>query len=89
VRRRLFWPFIALGSLLLALAAASFTVAVFSDPIPRGSVTYSSSAHYYWETEAFGRMTSLSWSSDRGFLIAAAIFVAAGLGTYIVAAKSR
>jgi hypothetical protein len=40
-------------------------------------------------TEAFGRETSLSWSSDRSFLIAAILLGAVGLGTYGLAASSR
>src|SRR5438552_2272722 len=43
VRRRLFWPLVALASLCLVLGGASFAAALFSDPVsplPRGFATY-------------------------------------------------
>jgi hypothetical protein len=84
VQRGLFWPLVIVGSILEAVAAASFTAALFSDPVPRRVVEYHGS-----ETEIFGRVTSLDWSSDRGFLISAATCFALGIVAYVVAATSR
>jgi hypothetical protein len=82
--RALFWPLIALGSSLEVVAGAFFGIAAFSDPTPRGSVTYASTV-----TEVFGRPTSLSWSADRGMLVAAIAFAFAGLAAFAVAARLR
>jgi len=41
------------------------------------------------ETEVFGRVTSLDWSADRGFLITAIICLALGVALYVAAARSR
>jgi hypothetical protein len=40
-------------------------------------------------TEVFGRPTSLSWSADRGMLVAAVAFAFAGLATLAVADRLR
>jgi hypothetical protein len=82
--RALFWLLIALGSLLEVVAGAFFGIAAFSDPTPRGSVTYAPTV-----TEVFGRPTSLSWSADRGMLVAAIALAFAGLATFAVAARLR
>jgi hypothetical protein len=84
VKRRLFWPLIIAASLLEAVAAACLGVAVFSDPVPRRVIEYRGS-----ETEVFGRVTSLDWSADRGFLITAIICLALGVALYVAAARSR
>jgi hypothetical protein len=84
VSRSLFWPLIAAASVLEAVAAASLAAAVFSDPVPRRTFDYAGS-----ETEIFGRVTSLDWSSDRGLLISAIFCLALGLGMYVLAARSR
>jgi hypothetical protein len=84
VQRRLFWLLIVVASILEAVAAASFAAAVFSDPVPRRVVDYNGS-----QTEIFGRVTSLDWSSDRGLLIAAITCFALGIAAYAVAARSR
>jgi hypothetical protein len=47
-------------------------------------VTYASTV-----TEVFGRPTSLSWSADRGMLVAAIAFAFAGLATFAIAARLR
>jgi len=87
----------------LVFAGASFAAALFSDPVPqlpRGFATYvptntgklgvsEPEIRYSSDVEVFGRATSLSWSSDHGFLIAAAVFVAVGLATYGVATRAR
>jgi hypothetical protein len=80
-----FWLLIAVASVLEALAAAAFAIAVFSDPTPRRVVVYEGDS----QTEIFDRVTSLDWSSDRGILIAAILFASLGLATYFVAARSR
>jgi hypothetical protein len=80
-----FWLLIAVASVLEALAAAAFAIAVFSDPTPRRVVVYEGDS----QTEVFDRATSLDWSSDRGILIAAILFASFGLATYFVAARSR
>jgi len=93
VARRFFWPLVGFASLWLALAGASFATALFSNPAPRlsrrvGDYTPTNSdklgvsepeIRYDNGTEMLGRKTSLSWSSDRGFLIAAIVFGAGGL----------
>jgi hypothetical protein len=84
VRRGLFWPLVIAASLFEGVAAASFAVAVFSDPIPRRIVEYPES-----ETEVFGRVTSLDWSSDRAFLITALVCLAVGVALYVFAARAR
>jgi hypothetical protein len=84
VQRGLFWPLVVVASILEAVAAACFTAAVFSDPIPRRFVDYNGS-----QTEIFGRATSLDWSSDRGLLISAITCFALGIAAYAVAARSR
>jgi hypothetical protein len=83
--RSLFWPLIALASLLEAAAAACLAAAAFSNPIPRGSTTYGPTS----TTEVFGRPASLSWSIDRGMLIASIGLAVAGLLTYALAARVR
>jgi hypothetical protein len=104
VRRRLFWPLIAVGSLCLLLGGASLAAALFSTPLPRAFADYAPQAptdsgklgvsepeiHYYYTgTEAFGRPISLSWSSDKGFLIAAILFGTAGVATHGFASRVR
>jgi hypothetical protein len=84
VHRGLFWPLIIAASLLEAVAAACLAVAVFSDPVPRRLVEYRGS-----ETEVFGRVTSLDWSADRGFLITAIVCFVLGIALYVLAARSR
>ncbi len=76
---------IAIASLLEALAAAAFAIAVFSSPLPRQVVDYEGGT----QTEIFDRVTSLDWSSDRGMLIAAILFASLGVVAYIAAAQSR
>ncbi len=83
--RRLFWPLIALASLLVAGAAASFAIAAFSEPLPVRTGSYIP----YGYTEVFGRPTSLDWSGDRGMLIAAIMLAALSLVAYSVAARAR
>jgi hypothetical protein len=85
LNHRLFWPLIAIASLLEAIAAATFATAVFSDPIPRGVADYEPES----QTEIFGRVVSLDWSSDREMLIATILFATLGLATYLAAARSR
>jgi len=87
VRRRLFWPLIVIASLLVALGAASFAAALFSDPL--SSLPTQVSDVPYGYTEIFGRVTSLDWSSDRGFLIAAISFEVSGIAIYVAAARRR
>jgi hypothetical protein len=101
MRRRLFWPLIAIASLCLALGGASFAAALFSTPLPRAFANYAPTVtnkvgvsvqeiHYYYTgTEAFGRPISLSWSSDKGFLIAAILFGALSVATYSFASRVR
>jgi hypothetical protein len=88
MRRRLFWPLIALASVLATLAAASFTIAVFSDPLTRGTAEYTPYAPLA-STELFDRSTSLDWSADRGLLIATTVFAASSLAAYAFAARMR
>jgi hypothetical protein len=101
--RRLFWPLVGVASLCLLLGGASFAAALFSDPIPRRFAIYAPKAptgtdklgvsepeiRYSTDTEAFGRAISLSWSSDKGFLIAAILFGAIGVATYGLASRVR
>jgi hypothetical protein len=104
VRAHLFWPLVAVASLCLVLAGVSFGAALFSDPLPRGFANYVPQAptstdqlsvsepeidYYYTSTEAFGRPISLSWSSDKGFLIATILFGAVGVATYGFASRAR
>jgi hypothetical protein len=102
VRHRVFWPLIAMASLCLVLAGASFAAALFSDPVPqlpRRVSDYASTtdklgvsepeSQFDTGTEAFGRETSLSWSADRSFLIATILFGAVGLAVYRLAAGVR
>jgi hypothetical protein len=77
--------------------------ALFSDPTPREFATYAPQAptstdklgvsepelRYYTSTEAFGRTISLSWSSDRGFLIATILFGASSVAMYGFASRIR
>jgi hypothetical protein len=83
--RRLFWPFVGAASVQVALAAACFAVAVFSDPIPRGSTTY---APTHW-VEVSDRRVSLSWSADRGLIVTALVLTLTGLATFAFAARRR
>ena len=85
MKPRAFWLLIAVASLLEALAAAAFAIAVFSDPLPRQVVDYEGDT----QTEIFDRVTSLDWSSDRGMLIAAILFASLGLATYVAAVRLR
>ena len=104
MRRRIFWPLIALASLCWGLAGASLAGALVSSPLPRlpqRIATYAPTdtnklgvsepeiIYYYTGWTAFGRPISLNWSSDRGFLIAAILFGAIGLGIYGLAARVR
>ncbi len=103
MRRRLFWPLVAVASLSLALGGASFAAALFSDPLPRGFADYAPQAptetdklgvsepeiRYSTSTEAFSRTISLSWSSDKGFLIATILFGAVSGATYGLAVRVR
>jgi hypothetical protein len=85
VNRRAFWPLIAIATLLDALTAAAFAIAVFSDPIPREVAD----SPFELQTEILDRVTSLDWSSDRGMLIAAILFASLGVVAYVAAAQSR
>ena len=76
-----FWPVVIVASLFEAVAAASLTAALFSDPAPR-RIFEDEPSH----AEIFGRDTSLGWSSDRGFLIAAIVCLALAMALYVVAA---
>jgi hypothetical protein len=85
------------ASLSFALASASFATALFSDP-PRGftlqlpresSDDGSVQIGVYWERDILGRVTSLSWSSDKYFLIATFLFGLAGLGASALAVRRR
>jgi hypothetical protein len=91
-----------LASLFLVLAGASFAAALFSEPVPqlpRRVADYAPNTdslgvsepeiRFETGTEAFGRTTSLSWSSDRGFLIATILFALVGVALYGVAARAR
>ena len=83
--RRLFWPLIAAASLQEALAVGCLATAAFSDPIPRRLTSYGPPTG----AEVFGRQVSLSWSADRGMLIAAIVFAVTGFGTFLIAARAR
>ena len=83
-RRRWFWPLVALATLLEAAAAASFAIAAFSDPMPRRVADFAAST-----TEVFGRTLSLSWSTDKGFLVAAGVLAAAGIAVFAAAVRAR
>ena len=87
-RRGLFWPLVALGSLLEALAAASFATAVFSDPLPRSDSGWTNYVPLA-SGEVFGRTTTLGWTTDQGMLVAALLFAALGLAAYVLAARLR
>lgn len=89
MRFRASWPLVALASACLAISAGSFAAALFSDPIPRGSTTYAPGVHTFWQTEIFGRATSLSWAEDRSFLLVAIVLAGASLVLYAIAARSR
>jgi hypothetical protein len=82
--QRIFWPIVVGASVLEAAAAASFAVAVFSAPTPRRVFEYEPS-----QAEVFGRVTSLDWSTDSGFLIGAIVCFAVGSVLYVVAPRSR
>jgi hypothetical protein len=84
VHRGFFWPLIIVASVLEAGAAASFAAAAFSDPLPSRTFEYRGT-----QTEIFGRVTSLDWSSDRGFLVTAIVCFALGIVLYVMAALSR
>jgi hypothetical protein len=84
VQRGLFWPLVVAASVLEAVGAASLAAAVFSDPVSRRTFDYGGS-----ETEIFGRVTSLDWSADRGFLITAIVCFVLGTALYVLAARSR
>ena len=83
-RRGIFWPLIVSAAIAEAVAAASFAATVFSDPVPRRIYDYSG-----LQTAIFGRVTSLSWSTDRGFLIATITFLALGVLALAVATRAR
>jgi hypothetical protein len=73
------------ASLLEAAASACLAAAAFSDATPRGSTDYAPTS----TTEVFGRSTSLSWSTDRGMLVAAILLALAGFLTYAFATRAR
>lgn len=81
--RTRFWTLIGLASILVALAAATFSAAAFAIPLEGSNI------HTFGYTEILGRPTSLDWSSDRFMLIAALLFVTGGLTTYAVAGRAR
>src|SRR5436190_22412535 len=95
VGSRFFWPLVGLATLCLALTGASFATALFSNPpaqLPRRVSDYAPTnsdklgvsepeIRYNNGAQFLGRTTSLSWSSDRGFLIAAIVFGAGGLAS--------
>jgi hypothetical protein len=83
--RRLFWPLVGAASVQVALAGACFAVAVFSDPIPRGSATY---APTHW-VEVFDRRVSLTWAADRGMIVSALVLAFTGIATFAFAARRR
>jgi hypothetical protein len=84
MRSRLFWPLIALAGSSIALAAACFSAALFSEPIPRGLNYYVSDGN----GEIFDRITSLHWARDRGLLFGAIVLAALGVAAYIAAFQS-
>jgi hypothetical protein len=55
----------------------------------RGSTIYAPGVHTFWQTEIFGRATSLSWGEDRRFLLVAIALAASSLVLYVSAARSR
>jgi hypothetical protein len=86
----------------LVLAGASFAGALFSEPLPplpfristyaptgTGKLGVSEPEIGYYQTgwTVFGRPISLTWSSDRGFLIAGITFGAVGLALLGVTAR--
>jgi hypothetical protein len=79
-----FWTLVVGAIALEAAAAVSFAAAVFSDPLPRRVYDYSGS-----QGEIFGRATSLGWSSDRGFLIAAIALFVLGVVALVAAARQH
>ena len=82
VHRQLFWPLVALGALLLMLAGASFAAALFSIELPSSVIVVG--------THAFlGRVTSLTWSADHGFLIATAGFALTAAVAFAIAVRAR
>jgi hypothetical protein len=83
VRRPRFWALIALASALEALAAAALSAAAFSLPLDGANI------HTFGYREFFGRAVSLDWASDGGLLVATATFGVLGLGTYVLASRSR
>jgi hypothetical protein len=82
--RKVFWTLVVGAIALEAAAAVSFAAAVFSDPLPRRVYDYSGS-----QGEIFGRATSLGWSSDRGFLIAAIALFVLGVVALVVAVRQQ
>jgi hypothetical protein len=84
-RRSLFWPLISVGAVLEAVAAGLVATAIFSDPIPRGWTNYAPIT----ETDVFSRVTSLSWSADRGLLVAAIVMGALGVLAYAASTRAR
>jgi hypothetical protein len=82
VQRRLFWPLVALGALLLMLAGASLAAALFSIELPSNIIPYGYHAF-------LGRVTSLRWSDDQGFLIATAAFSVTAAVAFALAARAR
>jgi hypothetical protein len=101
MRRRFFWPLIAVASLCLALGGASFAAALFSTTRPRAFANYAPTVtnklgvsepeihYYYTDTEVFGRPVSLSSSSDKGLLIATILFGTFSVATYSFASRVR
>jgi hypothetical protein len=84
-RRSLFCPLVGAGAVLEAVSAGLLATAIFSDAIPRGWTDYAPMT----ETDVFSRVTSLSWSTDRGLLVAAIVFGALGVVAYATAARAR
>jgi hypothetical protein len=82
MRRHIFWPLIIFGSLLLALAGASFSAALFSLEFPSNIALVGSHA-------VFGRIISLDWSADRGFLVGAICLGVGGVTALVIGARSR
>jgi hypothetical protein len=64
------------------MAAASFGAALFSEPTARGFTSYGPPI-----SDVFGRPTSLSWSSDDGFLIATIVFGVVAVLAFLAAAR--
>jgi hypothetical protein len=80
--RRFFWALVVLGSLLEALAAATLSAAVFSEPLR------ASNLHYFGYTEVLGRPVSFDWHSQWPMLVAAAVFCTIGVATCLFAVRS-